>query len=271
MTKFPEKKVLIIGLDGARPDAMLAGKTPNLMKLAQNGCYSWKAQTENHTTSGPAWTSLLTGVHENKHGVDGNDDMATKRRVPTIFKLVKDWNPDMKTIAYSHWEPIITDIIEDDTIDVKATGHDLEMAKLMAADIRKGRGDFHFIQFDDIDAAGHHHGFSPASPGYVKKIEETDAMIGTILKEIDKRDINEHWLVIVISDHGGESMSHGLPNLGSLTIIFIIAGDAITSQGEITCDDEENAPQIVDVVPTIAKFLDMPMRDEWDGVVRGIP
>lgn len=261
-----KKKVLVIGLDGARPDAILAGKTPNIKALAANGCYSWSAQTELQSFSGPAWASLFTGVHGDKHGVSMNINMDKLRKVPTFLKLAKDWNPGIKIVVHSHWEPIIAELIEPGIASVSSTGPDAVMAERMASDISAGAGDIYFIQLDDIDGAGHAHGYSPDVPGYVKKIEETDALVGEILRQVEKRvqKGREDWLVCLVSDHGGNGTSHGGMMLGELTIAFVIAGKAVRNKGSIP-GDEESAPRIVDVVPNVARFLGMPVQTWWDG------
>ena len=41
-----ENKVLIIGVDGSRPDAILKANTPNIDSLWKNGAYSFKAKTD---------------------------------------------------------------------------------------------------------------------------------------------------------------------------------------------------------------------------------
>ncbi len=261
-----KKKVLIIGLDGARADTIVAGDTPNIKALAASGCYSWAAQTEIQTFSGPAWTSLLTGVHGDKHGVNMNINMDKQRKVPTIFKLAKDRDPTIRIIAHSHWEPIIAEIIEPGILDRSSTGTDEEMAERMADDISTGAGDVHFIQLDDIDGAGHKHGYSPDVPAYLKKVEETDALVGKLTRQVERRveKGDEDWLVCLVSDHGGNGTSHGGMMLGELTIVFVISGKAVRNKGLIPGDEEE-APRIVDVVPNIARFLGMRVEPWWDG------
>jgi hypothetical protein len=43
------KKVLVIGIDGCRPDALLAAKAPHHHGLIKNGAFSDKAQTSDMT------------------------------------------------------------------------------------------------------------------------------------------------------------------------------------------------------------------------------
>ncbi|MHA1369280.1 MAG: alkaline phosphatase family protein [Promethearchaeota archaeon] len=263
------RKVIIIGIDGMRADAMLVARTPNIDRLARNGLYSWKAQTELKTVSGPAWTSLLTGVHMDKHMVDDNEDMDVKRKVPTIISIIKDWNAEYRLAAHSHWRPIITHIMETDLLDIRSSGPDKKMAKRAARDIQQGKADFIFVQLDDIDAAGHMFTYSPRSKLYLRKIEKIDKLVGIILNALEKRSELDDWLACLVSDHGGNGKSHGGITAGELTIPFIISGDAIKDKGKIP-GNEENSPRIVDVVPTIAKFLNIPSKTYWDGVPRGI-
>lgn len=259
-----KKKVLIIGLDGCRPDAMLAGNTPNIKRLAEEGIFSWNAQTEIRTISGPAWTSLLTGVHSDKHRVYDNNFKPRNKSFKTIYTLLKQRNPSLKVVAHSHWKPIITKIFEKGILSSKSSGSDLKMTQNLVKDINSDKGDLYFVQLDDIDAAGHRHSYSPNSKKYVECIEERDQMIGEIMTAVKNRLNNEDWLVCVVSDHGGSGHGHGKPVLDDLTIVFVMWGKSIKNKGEILTSDEERV-EIIDIVPTIAAFLDYPLLSDWEG------
>ena len=81
---FGGRRVLLIGIDGCRADALRAamesGKAPALRKLASDGCADWSVfaggdlggATEQATSSGPGWSTIFTGVWLNKHGVRSN-------------------------------------------------------------------------------------------------------------------------------------------------------------------------------------------------------
>ncbi len=64
------KHALVIGLDGVLPAALKVAKTPIMDSLALNGAITFKAfaggekgtKTEQATSSGPGWSSILTGV-----------------------------------------------------------------------------------------------------------------------------------------------------------------------------------------------------------------
>ena len=264
-----KKKVLIIGLDGCRPDCVNVCKTPNIDKLAKNGVYSWDAKTEIQTVSGPAWTALLCGVHSDKSNLFGNDFSPRNMEYKSIFYLAKKWDSHIKCVGHSNWKPIITKIAEKKTLDSKSSGSDKKMTKNLVKDINKGAGDIYFIQLDEIDGAGHTHTYSPDSKKYLKVIEQSDVYVGEILNAVESRPIDEEWLICLVSDHGGSGKGHGKPTMFELTICFIISGKPIIEKGEIKFEEDEY-PEIVDVVPTIAKFLGMPVKDHWDGVVRGL-
>ena len=68
-----ENKVLIIGIDGCKPDALLKAKTENIDSLWKNGAFSFNAKTDEISSSGICWTGMLTGVWHNKHNVTTND------------------------------------------------------------------------------------------------------------------------------------------------------------------------------------------------------
>jgi len=170
-----------------------------------------------------------------------------------------DWNPQIRCIAHSNWKPVITDIFEEGTLSNSSTGPDKEMAESMCHDIKKGKGDFYFIQLDDTDDAGHAFNFSPNSPGYLKAIEKADGYVGHLMDAVDSRPNDEDWLICLVSDHGGSGNHHSLVKIKGpeeLTIPIIIAGN---SEGELKLDE------LIDVIPIISKFFGMPPKEYWDG------
>jgi predicted AlkP superfamily pyrophosphatase or phosphodiesterase len=254
-----KKKALLIGLDGVRPDSIFAAKTPNIDKLASRGVFSWNAQTEAQCYSSTCWTSLLTGVHAEKHGVLVRHWEFPVRdlQYKSISGLLTDWNPQMRCIAHSNWEPIITEIFEEGTLSNSSSGSDKKMTKRMCQDINKDKGDFYFIQLNETDTAGHDFNFSPNSGGYLKAIEKADGYVGYLLDAVDSRHSDEDWLVCLVSDHGGAGDHHSLVEVKTweeLTIPIIIAGN---SEGELKLDE------LIDVIPIISKFFGMSPKEYW--------
>ena len=94
------KKVLFIGIDGCRFDAIQAARAPHLDRLMAEGCYDADCQilgerfTGNDTVSGPGWSSILTGVWADKHGVLNNDfKVKHYEEYPHFFARLKEVQP----------------------------------------------------------------------------------------------------------------------------------------------------------------------------------
>lgn len=87
-----QNKVLILGLDGCRSSALLAANTPNIDTLLNHATYSFDALTQYPTWSGPGWSSMLTGVWEEKHGVLDNSFLGSNyNNYPHFIKLRLLW------------------------------------------------------------------------------------------------------------------------------------------------------------------------------------
>ena len=61
------KKVLVIGVDGCRSDALAVASTPNMDELIASGIYSPDALNDDITISGPGWSAILCDVWSEKH------------------------------------------------------------------------------------------------------------------------------------------------------------------------------------------------------------
>src|SRR5690348_2115646 len=101
------KRALIIGIDGCRPDALLAADTPHIEALIASGAFSAQAQTGEHTDSAPGWSHMLTGVWQTRHGVRDNSFAGSRfEEYPHFFQRIKEWRSDLITASIVNWEPI---------------------------------------------------------------------------------------------------------------------------------------------------------------------
>ena len=65
-------KVMVVGIDGFRSDATYFKNPPFIYHFSQETYTKTSHLTEEDTYSGPNWSSILTGVHYNKHNVTDN-------------------------------------------------------------------------------------------------------------------------------------------------------------------------------------------------------
>ncbi|GAB4455570.1 MAG: alkaline phosphatase family protein [Armatimonadaceae bacterium] len=262
------KKVLIIGIDGVRPDALQAAKTPNLKALAESGASSYEAQTGPITVSGPSWSSMLTGVWHAKHGVKDNSFNGERyAEYPHFFRRIKQANEKLATASIVHWSPINHWILSHADYGV-TRGSDEAVAKEAARYLQAENPDVLFLHFDEVDGAGHGHGYHPTIREYMSAIERADAHVGIVLAGLRARKTftSEDWLILVSTDHGGKDKGHGA-DIPECRTIFLIVNGSSAQPGTIT-----PPPTTVDIPATAMAHLGIPVKPEWkwDGKPVGI-
>ncbi len=273
----PMRRVLVIGMDGTRPDAIAAAKTPHLDRLIAAGAFSDTTQIlgdryqENDTVSGPGWSSFLTGVWADKHGVNNNSFQGKNYgKYPHFFTLLKQQFPQARTGSFIDWTPIDEHIVSDADVRKSHPAHGADeytaADKLVMADavafLREDDPHAVMAYFGAIDETGHKHGFHPSVPQYVQAIETVDSHIGALLDAMTSRPrfADENWLVIVSTDHGGLGTGHGgghkVPEIR--TTFLIVSGSGV-SPGKIT-----EPTFVVDVVGTALVHLGCELKPEWE-------
>lgn len=258
---FHPNKVLVIGIDGSRPDAVQAANMPNLDALVADGAYAWTAQANaNYTWSATGWSTMHTGVWYAKHGVTDNS-WANKHFdvYPSLMKRAEQYDPTFTTTSISHWADINTQLVDGIDTEINPSS-DADVAAQAANTMATTSADFTFLQFDDVDHAGHTYGFSPTVPQYVSALETVDGQIGTVVNAVKARSTyaQENWLILVSTDHGGTGTSHGGSSVQERTIFFIASGpDA--AKGQI-----QAAVNQTDVMVTALHHLGVPINAAWN-------
>lgn len=240
----PHKKLLILGIDGCRPDALLKCRAPNIRALAENGTYTWYALSRPPTKSGPCWSSIFTGVWNDKHCVTDNT-FANQRfdLYPMLFNRMNNADPSFYSGWFVYWPDLDTAMPH--SADVSSGGwSDPKTLEAAIGLLENGDPDALFVQFGAIDGVGHASGFDPDGPEYLAAIEEADGRVGEVLSAMKSRPgyLNEHWMVVALSDHGGFGSHHGGSTIEEMRTFFIVSGDSVP-QREIehkwiqkTCD-----------------------------------
>ena len=276
------KRVLLIGTDGTNLDKVLADPANvgffDLMAESVTGATSIVGHT---TISGPSWTTILTGVWDNKSGVINNIfNPAPYDAWPTVFNLLEAHNPDIDTAVIADWK-YINDIgaagafpvAADDNIFVpfdtswENTDDDVTTATIARINATQAAdSSFIFSYQVAVDEAGHAYG--GGSPEYAAAIVNTSENIAAIMEAVnDWEDANpgEEWTVIVTTDHGHQQsvgFGHGFqsPNETSSFVIFDLEGDGAN-------DGKQNLGYSnADITPTIVNLFGAPPRSDFDGV-----
>jgi predicted AlkP superfamily pyrophosphatase or phosphodiesterase len=271
----PAKKVLIIGIDGCRTDALKAARAPNLHTLIRDGTFAEKTRvlaerpTGADTVSGPGWASILTGVWADKHGVrDNRFEGANFQQFPHFFARLKQARPTAFTASYVTWEPIQRRMVTaaDDSLAVPQGNEphrdsDARGVRKTIALLKTGNPDVVFLHLDHVDGAGHAKGFSPQVREYLQAIEQVDVWIGQILEAMRQRKTyaQEDWLTVVCTDHGGKGTGHGRGHkVPEIREVFLIVSGPSAAQAQV-----ETPTYLVDVAATALTHLGVALDPSW--------
>lgn len=216
-------RMLVIGIDGCRADALRTANAPRILGLLDHSVYSFDALTHYPTWSGAGWSSMCTGVWEDKHGVlDNTFTGSNYAQYPHFIQRAEAHDPSLHTASIVHWAPINTQINTICDIEINVPT-DLEVKSSAVSYLSNNDPDVLFVAFDDVDHAGHGFGFDTSIPEYMASIEVTDGYVGEILDALLARPdfTEENWLVILSTDHGGNLAGHGGASFEERNIFFI--------------------------------------------------
>lgn len=269
-----EPRLLVIGIDGVRPDGLAAAHTPHLDSLMAQGTFSLHALTHPPTVSGPGWSAMLTGVWHDKHNVTSNNFTAPRYDLyPDFMSRLEAAHPDLNTVSIVHWGPVNTQILQAD--EEVTVASDLQVATEAARRLRTGDPHVIFLHFDDVDAAGHGTAFDPRVPEYIAEIEDVDRQVGVVRAALAERPTraDEDWLILSSTDHGGFGSSHGGASPEERTIYVIAAGDGVPQRQiglDPACDTTDvdgcawvGTPRIVDIAVTGLVHMGVEIDPAW--------
>jgi predicted AlkP superfamily pyrophosphatase or phosphodiesterase len=296
---YGQKKVVFIILDGIPADVLELANTPYLDEIAKVGGYS-RAYTggiaggysETPTISAVGYNSLLTGTWANKHNVWGNEIENPNYQYWTIFRHLKAARPASTIAVFSTWEDNRTKLIGEGIeeagnlkmdfafdgfeLDTLTYPHDSEKNYIQQIDnlvsyeaayrLKTNSPDLSWIYLEYTDDMGHQFGDSPQ---LFAAVELADQQVGRIYESIRYREekFGEDWLIIVTTDHGRKAedgKDHGGQSDREREIWMV------TNAKHLNDYFKKQNPAMVDIFPTIARFLHVEIQTaalrELDGV-----
>lgn len=261
-----QKKVLIIGVDGTRLDALAVARTTNLNTLKAGGCFSDRALTHPVTHSAACWSSFFTGVWGDKHGVnDSGNSFAGNQftNFPNFLRRLEGVNSNWNTVAFTRWADVRNVLGGVDA--VTNYGSDAALTTATCRLLTNGNPDVFFTILLDVDSEGHASGWGASVSNYVAAIETADGRIGQMMNALTNRATyaQEDWLVIVLSDHGMHDST-----LENSRMTFHLVWGRAAARGTIW-----PSPSIVDLSATVLTHMGVPIDPAWnlDARLDGLP
>jgi predicted AlkP superfamily pyrophosphatase or phosphodiesterase len=260
--------VIVISVDGLRPDAITSYATPNLRRLMHEGRYSLGAQTITNSRTLPSHTSMLTGVDADVHGVHWNSDKTGTFgyvKVPTIFGLAH--NAGFSTAAvfsktkFHHLaQPATIDRLKSPTGKLALLPWPASRSADYAIEYLRGaQPNLMFVHIAETDFAAHSFGWMSST--YGRAVGEADLAIGRILSAADARYGRGGYTVIVTADHGGHDKTHGTTDVRDMTIPWIVWGAGVQAGEQLS------GIRTMDTAATALWMLGVDAPANWAGKV----
>ncbi len=251
--------VILISIDGLRPDAIEAAGCIHIPKLAEHGSYTYEARTVMPSVTLPCHTSMFRGVDVERHGITTNTFIPLARPVPSILDVAN--TAGLNCGMFYNWGPL-RDLADPESLrasfferDAHRPEGDRRVMTYAAQVIPELKLDFSFVYFGWVDECGHMHGWM--SPEYLAAVKHADECVGELLSQIHRQGMEPR--VLLLSDHGGHGRSHGTDSEEDMTIPWILSGPGIRRQ------KIETPVRIFDTCPTLAELLGLKRHHYWEG------
>jgi arylsulfatase A-like enzyme len=292
------KHVVIMSVDGCRPDVLLRaqmqilakGEKPAVMQLMKEGSFSMWAQTIPASVTLPSHTSMLTGVEMEVHGINWNKEEKEGEpvvypAVPTLFELAKQKG---LTTAIFASKTKFFGLAKPGTIDwgfinkdEETWASDAEMAATAAYVIRAHKPNVTFVHFAEVDWIGHgrikdwdgevrtdsKRGWG--SQMQVDRIEMEDHNIGVVVQALKDAGIYDDTLIIISADHGGAGYWHGANDPRARHIPWICVGPKVRANYDLNrariSPSQRLTVKTTDTFATACYFLQIPIPENVTG------
>lgn len=253
------RHVVIISVDGLRPDALTKAEAPAMQRLLAQGSGTLSAQTVLPSLTLPSHTSMLTGVGVAKHQMTWNSwkpELGVVK-VPTVFEVAR--RAGLSTAMFVGKEKF-QHLKRPESLDAydMPDSSAAKVAAAAAAHLVTNQPRLLFVHLADVDTTGHRLGWM--SPFQIKAVARCDAGVARVLAGIEQAGIADRTAVIVTADHGGHWFTHGSDRPEDMTIPWIAIGAGIRPANALT------APvHTCDTAATALALLGIPVPADWDG------
>jgi predicted AlkP superfamily pyrophosphatase or phosphodiesterase len=243
--------VVVISVDGLRPDALFHAETPTLQALACRGAYSWQATTIALSYTVPAHASMLSGFLPEAHGLFNDDLRPGFIAVPTVMTAAH--RAGKRVVLVVGKEKLVQLAPPADyDVFVSAAPRDADVIARALERLPAGF-DLLFVHLPEVDLVGHAVGWM--SNAYLAQVARTDRLLAGLLQALPP-----DATVILTADHGGSGYIHWSGRSEDQHIPWIAAGPGIRPGRAL------QAPvNTLDTAATVAQLLGIALPPEAPG------
>jgi len=251
--------VVIISLDGLRPDALAQADTPTLDRLIAAGAFSPAARAVLPSVTLINHASMLGGMTPEKHGILWNDYEPERGKIngPTLFSVAHQAGLSTAMIV---GKDKLEHIVLPNSVDIYdyAGYNDAQVTTRALEVIGAGLPDILFVHLPDIDSVGHAAGWMSATQ--LDTIAQTDSLVAQIVDALEGGGYFSQTLLLITADHGGQETGHGGDSPAEMTIPWLAVGPGVPAGTALT------APiTVYDTAATALYALTLPRPSSWDG------
>ena len=251
-----EGSVILISVDGMRPDAINSIEYGNYLKSIST--YSLSVETVNPSITLPCHTSMLYGVLPSVHGITTNTYTPSENIGKSVMDILSD--NSLKSATFYNWKQI-GDIINDNSVAQKTyIGGEIhgweEANESLGVEfvdyIQTNEFDFAFLYLGFLDEWGHRFGW--LSNEYFYALDKSMQIVNNVIEKAPKNST-----IILTSDHGGHDNTHGTTLKEDMTIPIYLIGNYFEKGKEL------NNLTMLNVAPTILSLLNIQKPTTWQG------
>ena len=250
-----DERVLLVSLDGLRPDAVTATKYFNM--LTAMGAYTLTAQTINPSLTLPAHMSMLHGVTPATHGVTTNEQVPSYSGNGITETLAAQ---GLTSAIFYDWRELqaltkAPDGVERNyvTPDSNYKSSVVTLRDKVIDHVENTPTDFTFLYFGHTDCIGEKKGFMSAD--YITAVEYVFENLFTVLNSLP-----DNYTVIITADHGGHNKTHGYTVPEDMYIPVFIIGEGFEAGKKL-----QDGISILDIAPTVTDLLGVSPESYWVG------
>jgi predicted AlkP superfamily pyrophosphatase or phosphodiesterase len=276
--------VILVGIDGFRPDYLDRGVTPTLSRLRAGGAFAAMRPSFPSVTF-PNHYTLVTGLHPDRHGIVNNTMVDAELGRFSLGNAAAvtngDWwdegepiwvtaeraglttgtmfwpgsEAEIDGVRPRHWTVFDQSLPGDARVDRVLAWLDLPGDQ---------RPDFATLYFDIVDTAGHRHG--PAAAETTDAVASVDASIARLIAGLEARGLADRTTLVIVADHGMAATSPDravyLDDLIDLEAVEVVHAGAFVGLNPAPGREAEVQAALVRRHPNMACFnkADLPAR-----------